>query len=90
MLDEIKQLHFNNHVRALAESNHRAAGRMQTMGGGFAAALGVAYQRADLGNQARILGAFGDLFEKFRNLDFEIREREDQASQARADQAAQE
>ena len=89
MLDEIKQLHFNNHVRALAESNHRAAQLMEKIGGGFAAALALAYFRADGTNQARILGAFGDLFEKFRNLDFEIREREDQASQARADQAAQ-
>ena len=90
MLDEIKELHFNNHVRALADSNHRAAALMQRIGGGFASALGLAYHRADLGNQARILGAFGDLFEKFRNLDFEIREREDQARQARADLAAQE
>ena len=69
--------------------NHRAAQLMEKIGGGFASALALAYFRGDGTNQARILGAFGDLFEKFRNLDFEIREREDQASQARADQAAQ-
>ena len=50
-----------NHVQALADANHRAAALMQKRGGGFAAALGLAYHRADSGNQARILGAFGHM-----------------------------
>jgi hypothetical protein len=65
---ELKQLYMNNHIQALAESNHRAAALMQRLGGGFAAALGTAYHRADAGNQARILGAFADLFEKYRRM----------------------
>jgi hypothetical protein len=52
----------------LADSNHRAAALMQRTGGGFASALGLAYQRGDLDNQARILGAFADLFEKYRRM----------------------
>ena len=59
--------------------NHRAAQMMEKMGGGFAAALALAYFRADGTNQARILGAFGDLFEKYRNYAFEQLEPEDQA-----------
>jgi hypothetical protein len=65
---ELKQLYMNNHIQALAEANHRAAALMQRLGGGFAAALGTAYHRADAGNQARILGAFADLFEKYRRM----------------------
>ena len=63
---ELEELYMINHVQALAEANHRAAALMQQHGGGFAAALGLAYHRADSGNQARILGAFGHLFERFR------------------------
>lgn len=63
---ELEELYMINHVQALAEANHRAAALMQKRGGGFAAALGLAYHRADSGNQARILGAFGHLFERFR------------------------
>ena len=68
MNPELKQLYMNNHLQALADSNHRAAALMQRFGGGFASALAVAYLRADAGTQAKILGAFGDLFEKYRDL----------------------
>ena len=47
--------------------NHRAAQTMEKIGGGFASALAQAYYRADGTNQARILAAFPDLFEKYRN-----------------------
>lgn len=62
--------------------DHRAARMMEKMGGGFAAALALAYFRADGTNQARILGAFGALFEKYRNYAFEQLEPEDQAQAA--------
>ena len=52
--------------------NHRAAQTMESMGGGFAAALALAYFRADGDNQARILGAFPDLFEKYRRIAEEL------------------
>lgn len=67
--------------------NHRAAQMMEKIGGGFAAALALAYFRGDGTNQARILGAFGALFEKYRNYAFEQLEQE---NQARAALAAQE
>jgi len=51
--------------------NHRAAQQMEKKGGGFAAALAQAYFRADLGNQARLLGAFAEIFEKHRALAME-------------------
>jgi hypothetical protein len=54
--------------------NHRAAQTMENMGGSFAAALALAYYRADGNNQARILGAFPDLFEKYRRIAVELRE----------------
>jgi hypothetical protein len=66
MSPELAELHTSNHIQALAEANHRAAALMQKHGGGFASALGLAYHRADSGNQARILGAFAELFERFR------------------------
>ena len=52
--------------------NHRAAQTMERMGGGFAAALALAYYRADGDNQARIVGAFSDLFEKYRRIAAEL------------------
>jgi hypothetical protein len=67
----LQDLHRRNRIEALAESNHRAAAHMQRIGGGFASALGLAYQRGDRENQARILGAFADLFEKYRELALE-------------------
>jgi hypothetical protein len=36
------------------------------MGGGFAAAIALAYFRADSDNKARLLEAFPDLFAKYR------------------------
>ena len=66
MNPELSELYTSNHIQALAEANHRAAALMQLRGGGFASALGLAYPRADSGNQARILGAFAELFERFR------------------------
>jgi len=66
--------------------NHRAAQLMEKIGGGFASALALAYFRADGTNQARILGAFGDLFEVYRNRAFEELAREEQARQALAAQ----
>ena len=46
--------------------NHRAAQMMKTCGGGFASALAEAFFRADLANQARMVGAFADLFAGYR------------------------
>jgi hypothetical protein len=66
--------------------NHRAAQLMEKIGGGFASALALAYFRADGTNQARILGAFADLFEVYRNRAFEQGYLEDQARQALAAQ----
>jgi len=43
----------------------RAAHEMQSSGGGFASALAEAFFRADSHNRARILSAFGDLFERY-------------------------
>jgi len=43
----------------------RAAHNMHDNGGGFASALATAFFRADSHNRARILSAFGDLFERF-------------------------
>ena len=54
------------------EQNHRAARLMEKLGGGFASALAVAYFRADADNQARILAAWPDLFERYRRMDQEI------------------
>ena len=50
----------------LALWNWRAAMAMEKVGGGFAAAIGVAYYRADSDNKARLLDAFPDLFAKYR------------------------
>ena len=47
--------------------DHRAAELMEKVGGGFASALARAYFRADGDNQARILGAFPDLFQRYRD-----------------------
>jgi len=55
---------------------------MEKIGGGFASALALAYFRADGTNQARILGAFGDLFDLYRNRAFEELEHEEQAQAA--------
>jgi hypothetical protein len=71
MSPELAELYRGNHIQARAESNHRAATLMQERGGGFAAALGLAYHRADSGNQARILAAFAELFERYRHEAFE-------------------
>ena len=46
--------------------NHRAAQMMKQCGGGFASALAEAFFRADLANQARMVGAFADLFAGYR------------------------
>ena len=53
------------------EQNHRAARLMEKLGGGFASALAVAYFRADADNQARILAAWPELFERYRRMDQE-------------------
>ena len=54
--------------------NHRAAQLMEKIGGGFASALAVAYYRADSDNKARIVGAWPDLFEKYRRIARELAE----------------
>jgi len=64
----------HNPIQALVEANHRAAQTMESLGGGFATALALAYFRADSNNQARILGAFPELFEKYRRIAEELRE----------------
>jgi len=60
--------------------NHRAAKTMMRMGGGFASTLALAFFRADSGNQARILGAFPELFERYRR---EAREENERLTMAR-------
>ena len=74
MNTEVKELYMRNHIMALAQANHKAAKIMERMGGGFASALAVAYFRADLDNQARILGAFPELFERYRRMARELAE----------------
>lgn len=54
--------------------NHRAAQTMEKMGGGFASAIALAYYRADGTNQARVVAAFPDLFEKYREMAQELAE----------------
>jgi hypothetical protein len=71
MSPELKQLYMNNHIQARADANHQAAKTMEKIGGSFAAALAVAYFHADGDNKARILGAFSDLFEKYRQINTE-------------------
>ena len=51
---------------AQADLNHRAVKAMEKWGGGFASALAVAYFRADADNQARMLAAWPELFERYR------------------------
>ena len=68
MNHQLKQLYADNHIKALADANHRAAKTMQKIGGSFAAALAEAYFNADGDNQALILGAFPGLFEKYRRI----------------------
>ena len=53
---------------AQANLNHRAAQAMDIWGGGFASALAVAYFRADADNQARMLAAWPNLFERYRQM----------------------
>lgn len=74
MNPKLAELFESNHIHALAQANHRAATLMQLQGGGFASALGVAYHRADADNEIRILGAFPELFEKYRRIALELRE----------------
>ena len=75
MNPEIKELYMRNHIEALAEANHKAAKIMERIGGGFASALALAYFRADSDNQARILGAFPELFKRYRREAREENER---------------
>jgi len=51
---------MDHHDKMLA-----AARSMERLGGSFAAAIAQAYYCADSGNQARLLTAFGDLFERY-------------------------
>lgn len=44
---------------------HRAAILMEREGGSFAACIAEAYYCADKENRARLLGAFGHIFERF-------------------------
>lgn len=67
---------IQTNIQAMADANHRAAKTMEKIGGNFAAALAVAYFNADSDNKARILGAFPDLFKKYRRI------AEEQAEQA--------
>jgi hypothetical protein len=71
MNSELQSFYMRNHIQALADANHYAAQTMEKIGGGFASALALAYFRADGDNKARILGAFPDLFEKYRQINTE-------------------
>ncbi|WP_275272452.1 hypothetical protein [Limnobacter sp. P1] len=42
-----------------------AANAMEAFGGGFVSQIARAYYAADLGNRARLVAAFGDLFERY-------------------------
>lgn len=44
---------------------HHAAHEMHRTGGSFASRIAEAYFVADLSNRRKLLGAFGDLFERF-------------------------
>lgn len=44
---------------------HKAAHRMEAMGGGFATAIATAYFRADPDNKERLIKAFDFLFERY-------------------------
>lgn len=61
-------MEIQTNTQAMADANHHAAKTMEQIGGSFAAALAVAYFNADSDNKARILGAFSDLFEKYRQI----------------------
>lgn len=50
------------------EELHAAAYLMQQTGGGFAQRLAALYYVADSHNRARLLYAFGDLFDKFYDV----------------------
>lgn len=45
---------------------YEAAYQMEAMGGSFAACIAQAFFHADKDNKARLLAAFGDLFERFK------------------------
>jgi hypothetical protein len=55
-------------LQEVADTDHRAAKAMEKWGGGFAAALAVAYFHADADNKARILAAWPELFERYRRM----------------------
>lgn len=42
-----------------------AAQAMEAFGGGFASNIARAFYAADIGNRARLVAAFGDLFERY-------------------------
>lgn len=41
---------------------------MEQIGGGFTGALAIAWRRADLTNQARLMQAFGDLYAEYERM----------------------
>lgn len=45
---------------------YEAAYAMESYGGSFAASIAQAFFHADKDNKARLLAAFGDLFERFK------------------------
>jgi len=61
-------MNIENYMRSQADENHRAAKAMEKWGGGFASALAVAYFHADADNQARLLAAWPELFERYRRM----------------------
>ena len=46
---------------------HKAAQRMERIGGGFASAIALAFYRADSHNARILTEAFGDLFVKYHD-----------------------
>ena len=46
----------------------RAAELMDRIGGGFASSIARAFYRADASNRARLVAAFADLFDRYRNM----------------------
>ena len=46
----------------------RAAELMDRIGGGFASSIAQAFYRADASNRARLVAAFPDLFDRYRDI----------------------
>lgn len=73
LLTEAERAVLANAIRPQLAFTHadvqNAARCMERFGGGFATALSVALQRADSDNLQRLVEAFPDMIERYRNFD---------------------